>query len=113
MEAAQDIATAQKAGAVGAAAVSQGEGATRRSSRSLDQLGQTAGQIGLLAAAGFAVAVGASARFDKQMSEVQAATHETAANMDLLRESALQAGADTAFSATEAAQGVEELAKAG
>jgi TP901 family phage tail tape measure protein len=33
--------------------------------------------------------------------------------MDVLREAAIEAGADTAFSATEAAQGIEELAKAG
>jgi TP901 family phage tail tape measure protein len=33
--------------------------------------------------------------------------------MDLLREAAINAGADTAFSAKEAAQGIDELAKAG
>ncbi|MGH3651500.1 phage tail tape measure protein [Glutamicibacter sp.] len=53
------------------------------------------------------------ADFDKSMSEVQAATHETAGNMDLLREAAVGAGADTAFSASEAAGGIKELAKAG
>lgn len=59
------------------------------------------------------MAVSKFAEFDKQMSAVQAATHETAANMDLLREAALDAGARTVFSATEAAAAVEELAKAG
>lgn len=53
------------------------------------------------------------ADFDKSMSEVQAATHETAGNMNLLREAAVGAGADTAFSASEAAGGIKELAKAG
>jgi TP901 family phage tail tape measure protein len=47
------------------------------------------------------------------MSSVQAATHETTGNMALLRDAAVAAGADTAFSAQEAAQGIEELAKAG
>lgn len=79
----------------------------------LDTLGGAAGKFGLVAAAGLGAAVLASANFDQAMSNVQAATHETADNMDLLREAALKAGADTAFSATEAAAGVEELAKAG
>lgn len=57
--------------------------------------------------------VGAAARFDKQMSAVRAATKASAATMDSLRQSALDAGAATVFSATEAAQGQEELAKAG
>lgn len=66
---------------------------------------------GLLGVAGKAVSTAAS--FDQSMSSVQAATHETASNMSLLREAALQAGQDTAFSATEAASGIEELSKAG
>lgn len=53
------------------------------------------------------------ADFDKSMSEVQAATHETTGNLNLLREAAVGAGADTAFSASEAAGGIKELAKAG
>lgn len=81
--------------------------------QSLSEVGATAGKIGLAAAAGLGAVVYASANFDKGMSAVQAATHETTQNMDLLREAALQAGADTAFSATEAAAGVENLAKAG
>ena len=85
----------------------------RSAGASLDQIGRTAGRVGLIAAAGLGVMVVASARFDKSMSAVQAATHETADNMDLLRQAAIKAGADTAFSATEAAAGIEELAKAG
>ncbi|MGH6960338.1 MAG: phage tail tape measure protein [Dongiaceae bacterium] len=53
------------------------------------------------------------ADFDKAMSEVQAATHESAAGMEALRTAALQAGADTAYSAIEAAGAIRELAKAG
>lgn len=59
------------------------------------------------------VSVAKYAAFDKAMSRVQAATHESAGNMELLREAAIKAGADTAFSAEEAAAGIEELAKAG
>lgn len=60
-----------------------------------------------------AIAVKTEADFDKAMSGVRAATHETATNMGLLREAAIQAGADTAFSASEAADAEKELAKAG
>lgn len=60
-----------------------------------------------------AAAVKVSADFEKSMSGVRAATRETASNMGLLRAAALKAGADTAFSATQAADGITELAKAG
>lgn len=69
--------------------------------------------FGAVAAAGVAIAVAKYTEFDKQMSAVQAATHETADNMNLLRDAAIDAGASTAFSATEAAQAIEELSKAG
>lgn len=69
--------------------------------------------VGATAAAGLGLAVKKFADFDKEMSNVRAATGETAGNMDLLREAALKAGKDTSFSATEAAQGIEALAKAG
>lgn len=68
---------------------------------------------GVAAAAAVGYVVKSFADFDQSMSNVQAATHESAENMDLLREAAIQAGADTAFSASEAAGAIEELAKAG
>ncbi|NQD40508.1 phage tail tape measure protein [Glutamicibacter halophytocola] len=77
----------------------------------------TLGPVAAAAGAGIVAAVGLTvskyASFDKAMSSVQAATHESAANMQSLREAAIGAGADTAFSAQEAAGGIEELAKAG
>lgn len=75
--------------------------------------GTAATAFGAAAVAGVGMAVVAYANFDAQMSSVQAATMETTDNMERLREAAIQAGADTVFSATEAAQGIEELAKAG
>lgn len=72
-----------------------------------------------LAAAGMAAgalgvaAIKTASDFDASMSTVQANTHASAAEMDLLREAALQAGADTIYSASEAAQGINELGKAG
>lgn len=67
--------------------------------------------IGLLGVAGTAVKF--SMDFEKQMSSVKAATHASSGEIDALRRASLQAGKDTQFSATEAARGVEELAKAG
>ena len=79
----------------------------------LTTIGTSAGKMGLVAAAGLAAVVGVTARFEKAMSSVQAATHETTGNMELLRAAAIKAGADTAYSASEAAGAIEELAKAG
>lgn len=88
-------------------------GASDRKQQSLAQLGNVAGGVGLAAAAGMGIAVKAAADFDKAMSSVEAATRSSAQTMDSLRSAALKAGADTAFSATEAAAGIENLAKAG
>ncbi|WP_435589666.1 phage tail tape measure protein [Micromonospora aurantiaca (nom. illeg.)] len=79
----------------------------------LDQVADSAAVagMGLLGLAGAAVKFNAD--FDKQMSAVSAATHATAGDLERLRQAALRAGQDTAYSATEAAQGIEELAKAG
>lgn len=69
--------------------------------------------VGAALAVGVGVAVKAYAEFDAQMSKVQAATMATAGEMNQLREAAINAGADTAFSAKEAGQAIEELSKAG
>lgn len=79
----------------------------------LDRVGKASMVMGGGLLAGLGLAVKAYSEFDSAMSEVQASTHESASNMDLLREAAVNAGADTAFSAKEAAQGIDELAKAG
>jgi len=79
----------------------------------LNTLGQAGVAAGGLLAAGVGVAIAKFADFDQAMSYVQAATHESADNMALLREAALEAGASTVFSATESANAIEELSKAG
>lgn len=81
--------------------------------QSWDIAGRTLLGFGAAAVTGVGFAVKAFMDFDKQMSSVKAATHASGAEMGLLREAAVTAGADTAFSAREAAQGIEELAKAG
>lgn len=82
-------------------------------SQAVNTLSNTAGILGGAMVAGAGAAVLAFANFDEAMSSVQASTLESAENMELLREAALEAGARTAYSATEAAAGIEELAKAG
>ncbi|WP_207632097.1 phage tail tape measure protein [Occultella kanbiaonis] len=92
-------------------------GKLAQSAQANEQQWRTAGAtltaFGVAAVAAVSLAVRQFANFDQAMSAVQAATHESTANMDLLREAAIQAGADTQFSATEAAAAIEELAKAG
>lgn len=85
----------------------------RDNEHNLDRVGKASMVFGGALLAGVGIAVKAFMDFDVAMSEVQASTHETSANMDLLREAAINAGADTAFSAKEAAKGIDELAKAG
>jgi TP901 family phage tail tape measure protein len=82
-------------------------------SGALDSLADRAMVMGAGLAAGFGYAVKAAADFDKSMSGVSAATHASAKDLQALREAALQAGKDTAYSATEAAKGITELSKAG
>lgn len=79
----------------------------------LDAVTDQATKMGVGLVGAFAVAVGAAAKFDKQMSEVSAVTNAGAQDMDRLRQAALKAGADTQYSATEAAKAEAELAKAG
>lgn len=71
----------------------------------------TAGVIALTAAVGGVVK--SAADFDKQMSAIGAVTGASAEEMKQLDALALKLGADTAYSASEAARGIEELAKAG
>ncbi|QUW18897.1 phage tail tape measure protein [Agrococcus sp. Marseille-Q4369] len=85
----------------------------RRQQEAYQRVGAVALSIGVLAAAGFTAAVASYASFDAAMSNVQAATHASAEEQELLRQAALDAGAATVYSAEEAAQAIEELAKAG
>lgn len=63
--------------------------------------------------AGFAAATKVGMEFEAQMSRVQAILGATPSDMKKLNGQAKQLGADTAFSAKEAADGMEQLASAG
>lgn len=80
---------------------------------SLRQAGRGLLGVGAAALAGFGVAVGASARFEQQLSHIQAVTGATDSAIDQLRQTALKLGTDTAFGASEVAGAFVELSKAG
>lgn len=81
--------------------------------QALEQVGRAGVAMGALAAAGVGVAVAKFAEFDQAMSNVLATGEDARENQDALRDAALEAGAATVFSATESANAIEELAKAG
>lgn len=81
--------------------------------QSMQLLGTAGVAMGAALAAGVGVAIAKFAEFDQAMSFVAATGEDARANMDALRQAALDAGAATVFSATEAANAIEEMAKAG
>lgn len=81
--------------------------------QAMKESAQTAVVMGAAMLAAFGVAAKASMEFDKAMSATGAATMANAQQFDALRKAALDAGAATMYSATEAAQAETELAKAG
>lgn len=92
--------------------------------KGLSKLGKVAGtglKAATVAISGTSVALGGVATaavktgsdFEKQMSRVQAISGATGENFEKLREQAIQLGADTSFSASSAAEGMENLAAAG
>ena len=78
-----------------------------------DDLSNKAAVAGGAIAVGLGVAVKKFAEFDSAMSAVQANSGSTGAQLESLRQAAIDLGADTKFSATEAADGINELSKAG
>lgn len=81
--------------------------------QSMQLLGTAGVAMGAALAAGVGVAIAKYAEFDQAMSNVAATGDDARQNMDALRQAALDAGASTVFSATEAANAIEEMAKAG
>lgn len=76
-------------------------------------VGRTGIVMGAAIATGLGVAVAKFAEFDQQMSYVAATGQDAKDNLDELRDAALEAGASTVFSATEAGGAIENLSKAG
>lgn len=81
--------------------------------QAINKASHTAGLLGVGLLAGVAAVVKTTAQFDKAMSAVAATGDDARNNIDELRKTAIDMGAQTAFSAKEAAQGIETLLKAG
>lgn len=81
--------------------------------QAFNMLGTAGVAMGAAIAAGIGVAVAKYAEFDQAISYVAATGEDARGSLDALRQAALDAGADTVFSATEAANAIEEMAKAG
>ena len=64
-------------------------------------------------AVGFGAAIHSAADFEKQISGIAAVSGATGPELEDIRKKALQLGKDTQFSASEAANAIEELVKAG
>lgn len=79
----------------------------------IDRLATSGLVVGALLVAGVSVAAKRYADFDQQMSNVAATGVDARQSLGALRETAIQLGADTVFSASEAAQGIEAMEKAG
>ncbi|HEX8489311.1 MAG TPA: phage tail tape measure protein [Propionibacteriaceae bacterium] len=107
------IAKMNSAGAATSAAMGRADKSVVGHSKGLALLGKSAAVGGLAVATGLGYAVKTAADFDASMSKVEAATGRGGAGLKALRDAAIQAGSDTAFSASEAAGGIENLAKAG
>jgi TP901 family phage tail tape measure protein len=84
-----------------------------KNSASITDLSDKVGAVGLSLTALATIAVTKFAQFDKAMSSVAATGDDARGSLNDLRAAAIEAGADTAFSATEAAGAIEQLAKAG
>lgn len=84
-----------------------------KNSASIEDLSTKVGVVGVSLVALATTAVTRFAQFDKAMSAVAATGDDARGSLDALRQAAVDAGADTAFSAQEAAGAIEQLAKAG
>lgn len=89
------------------------KGQAESTGQALNKVGRTAGIAGAGIAAGLALAVRSAASFEQKLSGIAAVSGSTGAEMDQVREKALQLGRDTKFSASEGALAIEELVKAG
>jgi TP901 family phage tail tape measure protein len=109
MEIASYVAGARGAASSTRALITELDGSRQAS----DKLANGLLLVGGVMAGGFLLGVKKAAEFEKAMSQVQSVTKGSAMEMERLRAAALQAGKDTVYTATEAANAQEELAKAG
>lgn len=88
-------------------------GKSGKTKKALGDAATGAQVAGVGIAAGLGIAAKTAVDFEKQISAIGAVSGATQQDLDMLSKKALQIGADTSFSATQAASAMEELAKAG
>jgi TP901 family phage tail tape measure protein len=81
--------------------------------QALDKTANTTGIAGAAIAGGLGLAVKTATDFEKRMSAISAVSGASAGDLEKLRQKSLQLGAETSFSAGEAAGAIEELVKSG
>lgn len=81
--------------------------------QNLQSLGKGMAAAGAVGAIGLGAAVNTAMEFDTQMSKVGAIAGATGKDLEALRKTAMDLGATTSYSASEAAMGMQELAAAG
>jgi TP901 family phage tail tape measure protein len=79
----------------------------------LNKISNATGMLGIGMAIAFGAITKSAMDFDRQMSHVVAVSDDGAQSLGAFRDAAIAAGRDTAFTATQAGQAEEELAKAG
>lgn len=109
----QYVAGMTKAAASTTALGAASDDMAKKTKGSFDVVGKMGQYAGLAVGAAFVGLITKASEFEQAMSAVDAATHASAATMSELRQAAIDFGATTQYSATEAAQGITELAKAG
>ena len=84
-----------------------------KNSQSISKISTTVGIVGAAMTGVAVLAVSKFAQFDQAMSNVAATGEDARGSLDALRQAALDAGAVTVYSASEAAGAIENLSKAG
>lgn len=108
-----DGSMAEKGFEVARSAASRFFDGINESAAKVQDFGGTLQKASLAGVAGFGLAVKAASGFESRLSAVQAVSGATVDQMDAISEASLRIGADTSFSASEAALAFEELIKAG
>lgn len=94
-------------------AAGKATGSWTKASGGLTALGGGLTAAAGVVAVGFGFAVKSAADFETRISAIAAVSGATGAELEAIRQKALQLGKDTSFSASEAATAMEELVKAG
>lgn len=84
-----------------------------RTSKAIDNIHKASLGFATAVGAVFVASIATAANFEQKMADIKAVSGESADNMKMLTDLAMDMGKKTAFSSAEAAQGIEELVKAG